>query len=83
MDLKDVRKLIKKSEDEGLTNYYLLNLQVGLRIDLLNLAIAFGRDKQLTEPLFKYVLSLTFHPDEGGIPVRDPDLNPQLTQLLF
>lgn len=83
MDLKDVRKLIKKSEDEGLTNYYLLNMQVDLRINMLNQAIAFGWDKQVTDPLSKYVVLLTFHPDESGIPVRDPDLNPKITQLLF
>jgi hypothetical protein len=26
---------------------------------------------------------MTFHPDESGIPVRDPEINPKLTQLLF
>jgi hypothetical protein len=47
MDFKDVKKLIKKSEDEGLSNYYLLNMQVDLKINLMNQAIAFERDRVL------------------------------------
>lgn len=79
MDLKDVKKLIKKNEDLGITDYYLLNMQVDLRINLLNQAITFGRDNKITQPLIKYILLLTFHPDETGIPVRDADLAPKLT----
>ena len=59
-------------------------MQVDIRINLLNLAVTFGRDKELTESLFSYILALIFHPDESGIPIRDTArLNPSLIQLLF
>lgn len=32
--------------------------------------------------MFKSILIMTFHPDEGDLPINDPEINEKLTQII-
>lgn len=33
--------------------------------------------------MFKSILIMTFHPDEGDLPINDPQINEKLTQIII